>query len=102
MHQGARQARRVIASISRVARHADRHTARIRALAMSSADTGPLRSSATPPLDDDAAQHDWTIALAGGEGARLTEYVERRFGRRIPKQYCCLLGNRSMLEHTLE
>ncbi|MBC7974173.1 MAG: hypothetical protein H7138_04255, partial [Myxococcales bacterium] len=27
--------------------------------------------------------------------------VERRFGRRIPKQYCCLLGNRSMLEHTL-
>ena len=27
---------------------------------------------------------------------------QRRFGRRIPKQYCCLLGNRSMLEHTLE
>jgi mannose-1-phosphate guanylyltransferase len=45
---------------------------------------------------------DWTIALAGGEGTRLAEYVERRFGRRMPKQYCCLLGNRSMLEHTLD
>jgi mannose-1-phosphate guanylyltransferase len=28
--------------------------------------------------------------------------VQRRFGRRIPKQYCALLGNRSMLEHTLD
>jgi mannose-1-phosphate guanylyltransferase len=45
---------------------------------------------------------DWTLALAGGEGPRLAEYVHRRFGRRIPKQYCCLLGDRSMLEHTLE
>jgi mannose-1-phosphate guanylyltransferase len=33
---------------------------------------------------------------------RLADYVQRRFGRRIPKQYCCLLGRRSMLEHTLE
>jgi mannose-1-phosphate guanylyltransferase len=32
---------------------------------------------------------------------RLTEYVQRRFGRRIPKQYCSLLGARSMLQHTL-
>lgn len=45
---------------------------------------------------------DWTIALAGGEGVRLSEYVQRRFGRRIPKQYCRLLGTRSMLEHTLD
>ena len=45
---------------------------------------------------------DWTLALAGGEGVRLAEYVQRRFGRRIPKQYCCLLGKRSMLEHTLD
>src|SRR5262249_14284030 len=33
---------------------------------------------------------------------RLAEYVERRFGQRIPKQYCRLLGQRSMLEHTLD
>ena len=44
----------------------------------------------------------WTLALAGGDGVRLADYVERRFGRRIPKQYCCLLGRRSMLEHTLD
>ena len=58
--------------------------------------------SSAEPTDDESASLDWTLALAGGEGVRLAKYVERRFGRRIPKQYCCLLGNRSMLEHTLE
>ncbi|MEJ7602976.1 MAG: sugar phosphate nucleotidyltransferase [Kofleriaceae bacterium] len=56
----------------------------------------------TAPPEDDSAQLDWTLALSGGDGARLSEYVERRFGRRMPKQYCCLLGARSMIEHTLE
>jgi len=69
---------------------------------MFSDDSASLRNSATPPVEDDAANINWTLALAGGEGVRLSEYVERRFGRRIPKQYCCLLGNRSMLVHTLE
>jgi mannose-1-phosphate guanylyltransferase len=45
---------------------------------------------------------DWTVALAGGNGVRLADYVERRFGERMPKQYCRLLGQRSMLEHTLD
>jgi mannose-1-phosphate guanylyltransferase len=67
-----------------------------------SVDSRPFRTSAREPTEDDAAELDWTLALAGGEGVRLSEYVERRFGRRIPKQYCCLLGDRSMLEHTLE
>lgn len=61
-----------------------------------------LRTSATEPVESDAVHLDWTLALAGGEGVRLQDYVQRRFGRRIPKQYCCLLGNRSMLQHTLE
>jgi mannose-1-phosphate guanylyltransferase len=65
-------------------------------------DASALRTSATRPVEDEATELNWTLALAGGEGARLTEYVERRFGRRIPKQYCCLLGNRSMMQHTLE
>jgi mannose-1-phosphate guanylyltransferase len=65
-------------------------------------DPATLRNSTTPPIESDSPSLDWTIALAGGEGVRLTEYVERRFGRRIPKQYCCLLGNRSMVQHTLE
>jgi mannose-1-phosphate guanylyltransferase len=54
------------------------------------------------PIESDAVHLDWTIALAGGDGVRLAEYVQRRFGRRLPKQYCCLLGRRSMLEHTLD
>src|SRR5213075_2869787 len=54
------------------------------------------------PTDDESPALDWTLALAGGEGVRLSAYVQRRFGRRIPKQYCCLLGDRSMLEHTLD
>jgi mannose-1-phosphate guanylyltransferase len=65
-------------------------------------DSRCLRTSTQEPTEDPSSQLDWTLALAGGEGVRLTEYVERRFGRRIPKQYCCLLGERSMLQHTLD
>ena len=65
-------------------------------------DSRPLRASAQEPTEDASPDLGWTLALAGGEGVRLTEYVERRFGRRIPKQYCCLLGERSMLQHTLD
>lgn len=64
--------------------------------------TLPLRTSRANPVESDAADLDWTLALAGGEGVRLSDYVTRRFGEWIPKQYCCLLGNRSMLQHTLE
>lgn len=39
--------------------------------------------------------------LAGGEGIRLREYVQRRFGEPRPKQYCTFSGARSMLQHTL-
>jgi mannose-1-phosphate guanylyltransferase len=63
---------------------------------------GELRTSVSEPIDDESPSIDWTLALAGGDGVRLSEYVQRRFGRRIPKQYCCLLGQRSMLEHTLD
>jgi mannose-1-phosphate guanylyltransferase len=65
-------------------------------------DESTLRSSETTPVESDAVHLDWTLALAGGEGVRLQDYVQRRFGRRMPKQYCCLLGNRSMLQHTLD
>lgn len=69
---------------------------------MSNVEPGELRTSTHEPVEDESSSLDWTLALAGGEGQRLSDYVMRRFGRRIPKQYCCLLGNRSMLEHTLE
>lgn len=61
----------------------------------------PFRTSTSQPIEDDATDLDWSLALAGGEGMRLSDYVERRFGRRIPKQYCSLLGSRSMMQHTL-
>jgi mannose-1-phosphate guanylyltransferase len=60
-----------------------------------------LRTSIETPAED-TSETDWTLALAGGDGVRLLDYVMRRFGRRIPKQYCCLLGPHSMLEHTLD
>jgi mannose-1-phosphate guanylyltransferase len=69
---------------------------------MSTSQLGELRTSAHEPSDNESSSIDWTLALAGGEGVRLSDYVQRRFGRRIPKQYCCLLGKRSMLEHTIE
>jgi mannose-1-phosphate guanylyltransferase len=61
-----------------------------------------LRTSASELFEEDSPHLTWTLALAGGEGVRLSNYVQRRFGRRIPKQYCNLLGARSMLEHTLD
>jgi mannose-1-phosphate guanylyltransferase len=63
---------------------------------------GEMRTAVRKPVESDSHDVDWTLALAGGDGVRLAEYVERRFGQRIPKQYCRLLGTRSMLEHTLE
>ncbi len=40
--------------------------------------------------------------MAGGDGARLRDYVRQRFGRAVPKQYCTFTGTRSMLEHTVD
>ena len=60
-----------------------------------------LRASATAPTEADHQALDWILALAGGEGTRLQDYVRRRFGWHIPKQYCPLLGSRSTLQHTL-
>jgi mannose-1-phosphate guanylyltransferase len=60
------------------------------------------RTSLRDPDEDDSMDLDWTVALAGGEGVRLGDYVAQRFGYRMPKQYCRFVGTRSMLEHTLD
>lgn len=52
------------------------------------------------PLMSQAAR--WAIVLAGGEGTRLRDYTLTRFGEARPKQYCAFLGERTMLDHTLE
>lgn len=60
-----------------------------------------FRTSAVAPGRHDRYASDWVLALAGGEGARLQDYLRRRFGWQLPKQYCPLLGWRSTLQHTL-
>lgn len=60
-----------------------------------------FRVSRAEPTED-ISETDWTLALSVGDGQRLQDYVMRRFGRHIPKQYCNLLGARTMIEHTLD
>jgi hypothetical protein len=60
-----------------------------------------FRVSAVAPGGDEQHASDWILALAGGEGTRLQDYVRRRFGWQLPKQCCPLLGSRSALQHTL-
>ncbi|MFZ1747278.1 MAG: hypothetical protein WAU17_15270, partial [Nitrospirales bacterium] len=44
----------------------------------------------------------WSMILAGGEGERTRPFIERWLGYPKPKQYCTFVGNRSMLQHTLD
>jgi mannose-1-phosphate guanylyltransferase len=61
----------------------------------------PLRTSLSEPIHTELSL-DWTIALAGGDGSRIQDYITRRFGVPIPKQYCRVIDQRSVLEHTLD
>lgn len=44
----------------------------------------------------------WTLVLGGGDGTRLQSLTRALTGAPIPKQYCRILGDRSLLEATLE
>ena len=43
----------------------------------------------------------WGIVLAGGEGTRVRAFLTQLCGGRGIKQFCAVIGRRSMLEHTL-
>jgi len=43
----------------------------------------------------------WAIVLAGGQGRRLLPLTTAFYGEPIPKQYCALGGNRTLLQETL-
>ena len=44
----------------------------------------------------------WSVILAGGEGERIRPFIQEWLGCSQPKQYCTFVGNRSMLQHTLD
>ena len=47
------------------------------------------------------SERHWAVVLAGGDGTRLQELTREITGAPIPKQYCRILGERSMLQSTL-
>ena len=46
-------------------------------------------------------EHLWALVLAGGDGTRLQALTRLIAGAPIPKQYCRILGDHSLLETTL-
>ncbi|MBI4677481.1 MAG: 2-C-methyl-D-erythritol 4-phosphate cytidylyltransferase, partial [Elusimicrobia bacterium] len=52
-----------------------------------------------PPTGHDP--HLWGIVLAAGDGKRVAHLTEKLAGRGCPKQYCTIIGKRSLLQHTL-
>lgn len=49
-----------------------------------------------PPVEDRL----WVVVPAGGEGTRLRDFIRQVLLSERPKQFCRLLGSRSMLRHT--
>jgi len=52
-------------------------------------------------MADPSNQSFWALVLAGGDGTRLQSLTHLIAGAPIPKQYCRILGPRSLLETTL-
>ena len=48
------------------------------------------------------AAEPWALILAGGDGTRLRDLTRLIAGEPMPKQYCRITGERSMLEATLD
>ncbi|HYB74661.1 MAG TPA: sugar phosphate nucleotidyltransferase [Candidatus Sulfotelmatobacter sp.] len=42
----------------------------------------------------------WAVVLAGGEGRRMRRFIGKFLGSERPKQFCRIVGRRSMLRHT--
>ncbi len=54
----------------------------------------------TPPVQK--RRHYWGVVLAGGEGKRLRDFLKTEYKQDSPKQFCAIIGRRSMLRHTLD
>lgn len=44
----------------------------------------------------------WAVVLAAGEGTRLAPMTRRLYGEPLPKQFATLIGDRSLLQETVE
>lgn len=47
-------------------------------------------------------EHEWAVILAGGDGTRLKSLTKKIAGDERPKQFCSVLGRRTLLEETQE
>ncbi len=48
------------------------------------------------------AAQTWSLVLAGGEGSRLRTLTTKPGGTAVPKQYCTLVGEHTLLEAAIE
>ncbi|HYB71234.1 MAG TPA: sugar phosphate nucleotidyltransferase [Candidatus Bathyarchaeia archaeon] len=53
-------------------------------------------------IDGMRVRRPWAVVLAGGEGVRLQPLVRWLYGEDRPKQFCALLGKRTLLRQTLD
>jgi mannose-1-phosphate guanylyltransferase len=47
-------------------------------------------------------EHEWAVILAGGDGTRLKSLTRKIAGDERPKQFCSVLGTRTLIEETQE
>src|SRR6267142_6637327 len=64
--------------------------------------SGEVRSRRQSQETSQGAGSLWAVVLAGGEGVRLRPLVRRLLGDERPKQFCPLLGPRTLLRQTLD
>ena len=57
-------------------------------------------TTAGGPREGHTGRDLWAVVLAGGEGMRLRRFVRQVLGSERPKQFCRIVGRRSMLRHT--
>ncbi|PYO44287.1 MAG: hypothetical protein DMD33_03300 [Gemmatimonadetes bacterium] len=69
-------------------------TDRVAASPFRAGDDGVLR-------DHRGCENRWALVLAGGDGVRLRELTRQITGKSVPKQYCRIIEDRSLLESTL-
>lgn len=93
----------------RTTRHAPEHHAEDRSVLVR---TFPIERASPPcmprsPIRTGVTQMGtlqtaWALVLAGGDGTRLRALTTAPCGTPVPKQFCSLQGNRSLLEDAIE